>query len=214
MDASIVSVRENTPVTAKPFWRSGRRGVREKAPPLTRRKEWTRRLGILCRMSRKPAMWQAYPAGRSSVPSREHAWTMRGGNPLPRASRWHHYRGRHGNDRRDRLVTSHRSSMQASMKGSMVSSPVGPLTALNRVTHVSYDVPPIVCKSLEYCHLALLIRSSNTANIMNFIQASPPSAYTWLVVGGTHYQWLQIGDGRLDRQCTGKHACHCSSFLA
>jgi hypothetical protein len=97
---------------------------------------------------------------------------MRGGNPLPRASRWHHYRGRHGNDRRDRLVTSHRSSMQASVKDSMVSSPAGLLTALNCVAPVSYDVPPIVCKSLEYCHLASLIRSSNIADIMNFIQAS------------------------------------------
>jgi hypothetical protein len=41
-----------------------------------------------------------------------------------------------------------------------------------------------------------------------FYSGVTAKCYTWLAIGGTHYQWLQIGDGRLDRQCTGKHAHH------
>jgi hypothetical protein len=35
--------------------------------------------------------------------------------------------------------------------------------------------------------------------------------YTWLAVGGTHYQWLQIGNGCLYCHCKGKreHTRHC-----
>jgi hypothetical protein len=40
-------------------------------------KSWDR-----SRKSRTLSGWRVYPTGRSSAPSREHAWKTRGGNPL------------------------------------------------------------------------------------------------------------------------------------
>jgi hypothetical protein len=48
------------------------------------------------RKSRTPCVWRVYPVGRSSVPSREHAWRMWRGNPLPWASIQHHNCNRRG----------------------------------------------------------------------------------------------------------------------
>jgi hypothetical protein len=93
-----------------PSWE--KESVREKARDLSRR-------------TSPLATWRADPTGRSPVTPREHAWRARGGSPLRRTCRRHHYRGRHGNDGQDRLVESHRCSMPGGVKDNSVPSPAG-----------------------------------------------------------------------------------------
>jgi hypothetical protein len=90
----------------------GGRSIREKARDVSRESKW-------------PGTWRAYPVRGSPVFARECAWRTRGGSPLPWTCRRHHYRGRRGNDRQDRLVESHRRSAPSGVKDSMVHSPVG-----------------------------------------------------------------------------------------
>jgi hypothetical protein len=74
--------------------------------------------------SRTPGTRRAYPARISSVTSRECAWRMHGGNPLPWASRRHHYLDRRGKYGWHRLVTSHQRGAQAGVKDNTARSPV------------------------------------------------------------------------------------------
>jgi hypothetical protein len=75
----------------------GRRSVREKARDVSRE-------------SKRPGTWRSISRRGISCLPRERAWRMRGGSPLPQTCRSHHYRGRRGIDRQDRLVESHRRS--------------------------------------------------------------------------------------------------------
>jgi hypothetical protein len=102
-----------------------RRLTREGISPSREKEACKRRLGIAPEKSRMPCTWQPNPMKRSLVSPRAHAWRTRGGSPLPRTCRRHHYCGTRGNDGQDRLVEFHQRSASDGVKYSMVYSPVG-----------------------------------------------------------------------------------------
>jgi hypothetical protein len=109
-----------------PLWGEGREDLtplrggklaREGFSPTRERLAYQRRLVALDRALERVARGSCQD---SRVTPRRRAWETRGGSPLRRACRRHHYRARGGNDGLDRLVKSHRCSAPGGAKGQLV----------------------------------------------------------------------------------------------